>query len=597
MKQSCCIAISILLLFLVLAACGGGGGAGDAPSGSGGPPGVTTLGATSVAATGATLGGNVIPDGLATTAWFEWGASPTLATFTTTPSQSAGAGATSVPVNAILSGLSTGTTYYYRVAASNSSGTSKGAIVSFTAGSAPSVTTNAATSVISSSATLNGNVTPNGLTTNAWFEWGTSPTLATYSTTRVLNVGSGLTAVGVNENISGLNPGSTYYYRAVAQNGTGLFRGGIISFTTRSDSWIRTYGGALYDLASSVQQTTDGGYIVAGQTSSIGAGNGDVYLIKTDSAGNAVWAKTFGGANSDYAQSVRQTSDGGFIVAGQSSSFGAGNGDVYLIKTDSAGNAVWTKTFGGGNGDYAFSVQQTSDGGYVVAGGTFSYGAGNSDVYLIKTDSAGNAVWEKTFGGTNGDWAFSVQQTSDGGYIVAGSFGGVGDGAYLIKTDSAGNAIWTKTFGGTSGSQFRAVQQTSDGGFIAAGSIATLSPGNQDVYLVRTDSAGNVVWTNTFGGTANDLAYSVQQTSDGGFIIAGENQSISAGGNDVYLIKTDSAGNAIWEKTFGGTANDLAFSVQQTSDGGYIAAGYTASFGAGNGDIYLIKTDANGNAQ
>jgi hypothetical protein len=195
-------------------------------------------------------------------------------------------------------------------------------------------------------------------------------------------------------------------------------------------------------MARAVQQTTDGGYIVAGGTSSIGAGNSDVYLIKTDANGNTLWTKTFGGTGDEYAYAVQQTTDGGYIVAGDTNSFGAGNRDWYLIKTDANGNTLWTKTFGGTAVDYATAVQQTMDGGYIVAGITNSFGAGNADAYLIKADTNGNTLWTKTFGGTDYDTAYAVRQTADGGYIVAGgtvSFGaGTGD-MYLIKTDASGN--------------------------------------------------------------------------------------------------------------------------------------------------------------
>jgi hypothetical protein len=206
--------------------------------------------------------------------------------------------------------------------------------------------------------------------------------------------------------------------------------------------FAKTYGGTSYDWAFSVQQTSDGGYIVAGGTASFGAGWEDIILIKTASNGNISWAKTYGGTHYDHASSVQQTSDGGYIVAGVTWSFGAGSGDIILIKTDANGNISWAKTYGGTNVDGASSVQQTSDGGYIVAGVTYSFGAGSGDIILIKTASNGNISWAKTYGGTNYDRASSVQQTSDGGYIVAGwtnSFGAGNEDVFLIKTDANGN--------------------------------------------------------------------------------------------------------------------------------------------------------------
>jgi len=363
-------------------------------------------------------------------------------------------------------------------------------------------------------------------------------------------------------------------------------------------SFAKTYRGTSTDRAFSVQQTSDGGYTVAGYTNSFGAGSWDIFLIKTDANGNVVWAKTYGGTDWDNAYSVQQTSDGGYIVAGETYSFGAGYYDIFLIKTDANGNVQWAKTYGGTYYDYASSVQQTSDGGYIVAGRTRSFGAGYDDIFLIKTDANGNVQWAKTYGGTYNDEAYSVQQTSDGGYIVAGataSFGAGGD-ILLIKTDADGNIIWAKTYtyGETSYDIAYSVQQTSDGGYIVAGWTESFGA-DGNIFLIKTDASGNVQWAKTYGGTGYDRAYSVQQTSDGGYIVAGWTWSFGAGHYDIFLIKTDANGNVVWAKTYGGTDWDYAYSVQQTSDGGYIVAGYTESFGASYDDIFLIKTDADGN--
>ncbi|WXG46216.1 MAG: hypothetical protein WED05_06055 [Candidatus Atabeyarchaeum deiterrae] len=209
-------------------------------------------------------------------------------------------------------------------------------------------------------------------------------------------------------------------------------------------AWNKTYGGTGYDAARSVQQTSDGGYILAGYTSSFGAGGYDFWLVKTDGSGNQQWNKTYGGASDDGARSVQQTSDGGYVVAGYTTSFGAGGYDFWLVKTDGSGNQQWNKTYGGTGYDSAQSVQQTSDGGYVMAGGTFLSGASFADFCLVKTDGSGNQQWNKTYGGAVHDSAYSVQQTSDGGYIVAGltwSFGAGGDDFWLVKTYGENGAV------------------------------------------------------------------------------------------------------------------------------------------------------------
>ena len=371
----------------------------------------------------------------------------------------------------------------------------------------------------------------------------------------------------------------------------------VPSSLTAQITFQRTYGGADDDIGYSVQQTDDGGYILAGATRSFGAGNADAYLIKVDALGDTLWTRTLGGENDDYGGSVRQTADGGYIVAGGTQSFGAGNSDLWLIKTDASGDTLWTRTFGGAGWDGGGSIEQTADGGYIVAGVTNSFGAGSDDVWLVKTDSFGQSMWAKTFGGTSDDGGSSVHQNPDGGYIVAGvtnSFGAGSDDAWLIMTDSLGDTLWTRTYGDTFSDEGSSVQPTADRGYVLAGSTTSFGAGSYDVYLIKTDANGDTLWTRTFGGTVWDDGYSVQQTSDGGYVIAGMTRSFGAGNHDACLIKTDADGNAVWTRAFGGDSSDYGFSLQQTTDRGYIMVGYTESFGAGGQDVYLIKTDSLG---
>ncbi len=392
-----------------------------------------------------------------------------------------------------------------------------------------------------------------------------------------------------------------YFLRTIALWGRGLILAllsvSLVAIFTQyahahAVKFAKTYGGTNSEVAYSVQQTSDGGYIVAGNIYYSATGNSDIALIKMDANGNVQWAKAYEGGNAEWPYFILHTSDGGYIVAGWTIPIPGGYWDIIVFKTDASGNLQWAKIYRGMNHDNVYSVQQSSDGGYIIAGSTFG------GIFLIKTDANGNIQWAKTYGGTGIDWAYSVQQTSDGGYIVAGytaSFGAGGYDVFLIKTDANGNVQWAKTYGGTNGDYANSVQQTSDGGYIVAGFTASFGAGYTDVFLIKTDANGNIQWAKTYGGTDEDWAHSVQQTSDGGYIVAGYTRSFGAGGYDIFLIKTDANGNIIWAKTYGGTSGDYAFSVQQTSDGGYIVAGFTASFGAGGADVFLIKTDANGN--
>lgn len=371
----------------------------------------------------------------------------------------------------------------------------------------------------------------------------------------------------------------------------------IPSFSPAQITFEKTYGGPDTDCGYSVRQTLDGGYVIAGYTESFGVGYEDVYLIKTDSLGNTLWERTYGGSEEDAGYSVCQTPSGEYAVIGYTYSFGAGLSDVYLVGTDSMGNASWHKTYGGNNSDRGWAIQHTPSGGYVITGYTRSFGAGNSDVYFLKTDSAGNALWDVTYGDIFNEYGFSVQKISNGGYVIAGiteSFGAGLVDVYLVRTDSLGIIVWDKTYGDSLDDWGCSVQPTLDGGHVIAGWTESFGAGGTDVYLVKTDSLGDTVWTTTYGGSSSDWGCSVLQTLDGGYIVSGYTCSLGAGGTDAYLVKTDSMGNTLWERTYGGSEEDAGYSIQQTLDGGYIITGWTESFGAGDLDVYLIKTDENG---
>ena len=359
--------------------------------------------------------------------------------------------------------------------------------------------------------------------------------------------------------------------------------------------WSKTFDSEDYDCGQEVQQTSDGGYVIVGNTSLYGESKSDIWLIKTDANGSKVWDRTFGGTSSDLGYSVQQTSDGGYVIGGSTRSYGAGNSDAWLVKTDGDGNEEWSRTFGETGYDGGVSVRQTSDGGYVVAGRKEI--GGRECFWLVKSDAGGNTQWDRTYETPDWEWNrfCSVRQTSDGGYVAVGlcyvsdpslRFGGI----WLVKTDADGNMIWDKLFSKTTRYiVWSSVQQTSDGGYIVAGTKA--EAGNDyDVWLIKTDANGDKVWDKTYGGDEWDEGLSVQQTVDGGYVVAGYTRSSGAGSQDFWLIKTDADGNKVWDATFGGTDGDCAHSVQQTSDNGYVMVGGTQSYGD-KGGIWLVKVE------
>ena len=305
--------------------------------------------------------------------------------------------------------------------------------------------------------------------------------------------------------------------------------------------WSRLYNLGFSDIASEVSPTDDGGYVIAG-VGGLG-GNTRFIILKVDSIGVGQWIYTYDGNYYEWAFSAQQTNDGGYIGAGYTSSIGAGYNDFYLVKTDAFASVEWTHTYGGSNDDWAYCVRQTSDGGFVACGYTMSYGAGAMDFYLVRTDSLGDTLWTHTYGGVASEEAYSVQETSDGGFIIAGytsSFGGPYKNFYLVKTDASGDTLWTRAYGGTYDEVARSIRQTSDNGFIIAGYTHTYHPpSSYNFYLIKTNSLGDTLWTHTYGGNSVDEAYALDLTSDNGYVLTGKTYSFGAGGYDAYLVKVE----------------------------------------------------------
>ncbi len=386
-----------------------------------------------------------------------------------------------------------------------------------------------------------------------------------------------------------------------------MAKGNISNNYEGTKGWTQTYGGPELDLGSYVAQTMDGGYIITGYTASYGAGNTDVWLIKTDAAGQVIWNQTYGGPDHDGGFCVKQTTDGGYIITGLKGwSFGGtDNPDLWLIKTDIDGHVEWTQTYGGPEWDSGKCVEQTTEGGYIVIGVTGSSGdvetesndASDQDVWLMKTDATGQVVWNQTYGGPDYDLGSWVEQIVDGGYIITGStefYEAGGEEVWLMKTDATGQVVWNQTYGGPESDRGWCVKQTADGGYIIVGMTESYGAGNFDVWLIKTDATGQAEWTQTYGGPEFDVGQSVGQTADSGYIIVGMTESYGAGNFDTWLIKTDATGQAEWTQTYGGSEWDGGSWVEQTADGGYIIVGGTVSYGTGGGDVWLVKTDKNG---
>lgn len=410
-----------------------------------------------------------------------------------------------------------------------------------------------------------------------------------------------------------------------------------------SVQWKKTFGGASLDQARCILQTIDGGYIFVGITDSLegdvighhGSSSGDLWVIKIDNSGNLQWQKCLGGSSLDDAKSIVKTTDGGYIIAGNTNSTDGdvvlgthGYLDYWIVKINSIGDIQWQKTYGGTQDDYVSNIQQTSDGGYIVIGTTQSTNGdviGNhisnssfSDCWIIKLSSSGILQWQKCLGSTYLDYGENIKQTSDGGYIVAGyvnyangdvTFCNGGGDVWIVKLNNNGSIVWQKTYGGTSSDIAHNIIQTSDGGYIFSGATdsnnidVTNNHGNRDWWVVKLNSAGIIQWQKALGSSGNDESYCIQQTSDGGFIIGGKaqkNDNDVTGHNltpydDYWIVKLNNSGNIQWQKSLGGTYYESVYSVQQTVDQGFIVLGTTSSSDGdvvgnhGDYDIWIVK--------
>jgi hypothetical protein len=360
----------------------------------------------------------------------------------------------------------------------------------------------------------------------------------------------------------------------------------------------KTYRMTDQESAGNIFQTSDGGYIIGCGLTTTNGGY-DAGLLRTNADGDTLWIKAYGGWNWDYLRNFVNTSDGGYLLSGQTLSFGAGAWDIYLVRTDANGDTLWTKAIGGSVLDTWGAIQHSNDGGFIILSLNDSSGNTIFNANLIKIDANGNILWNKIYGGNNDDQLTGILPCSDGGFILSGSTKSFGMGdydTYVIRTDTAGNLLWSKTYGTTGGEGGGRIIECSDGNFLIVNSINSFGAGGWDIYLLKIDTLGNILWTKSYGTASDEVGGDVIECADGGFLIGGTYGIVTSGNRDVMLMKTDSAGNFLWAKKYGGNNIDVGGSLTQTTDGGYIIGASTYSFGAGSYDAYVIKTDAQGNA-
>ena len=409
--------------------------------------------------------------------------------------------------------------------------------------------------------------------------------------------------------------------------------------------WQKAFGGTQNDQiqnGTKIIQTSDGGFIMAGYTeSSDGDVSGsrsskDFWIVKSDGSGNITWQRSYGGSNNDYARSIYQTPDGGYIVAGVAESNDGdvtgnhGNADMWVLKLDALGFVQWKKCYGGTANDFANSVRHTADGGYIVFGTTFSVNNGDvtgfhgfADYWVVKIDAVGSIQWQKAYGGSDIEEGAAVVQTADGGYIMTGSTHSNDDdvssnhGSYdfwTVKINAAGTIQWQKTYGGSAEDRAADIKQTTDGGYIMAGNTwsndgdITFKYPSTDYWLVKTDANGIIQWQKTYGGNSEDYGYAVSLTTDGGYIVCGYSLQPTFGditghhgGADAWLVNTNATGVIQWQKALGGSQGEYSYAVQQTSDGGFVVAANSnsndgdVSGNHGSYDLWLVKLAPNCN--
>ena len=364
----------------------------------------------------------------------------------------------------------------------------------------------------------------------------------------------------------------------------------------RITTFERSFGGAGEDLGNDVLSTADGSCILVGWTDTEGT-NGDILVMKIDGKGNQIWKRVLEGEEFEVAEAIIETADGGYLVTGWSHSIESLVSKVIVVKLDAKGRVVWQSNIAELGHAIAFDVVSAPDGGFVIAGLCDTNNSGQVDVLLLKISSDGEEQWRRIYGGASYDAAVSIAKSPMGGYILAGSTDSFGAGkldAYLLAVDDSGLFKWQKTFGGIGNDNIRSVAVDHDGSILLTGGIESSQAGILDIYLLKTDMNGNLLWETTIGGKGSERGEAIEILSDGGLAVAGYSSSFASGIWDVFLVRTDDSGKILWQRNYGGSSSELGWAMDKTYDGGFVITGWTKSFGAILHDVYLVKTDSNG---
>jgi hypothetical protein len=363
-----------------------------------------------------------------------------------------------------------------------------------------------------------------------------------------------------------------------------------IYMAQNSGDWLlhKIYGGTEYDEANAIVKTSDGSFVLSGYTQSFGLGRfGNAYIVKVDSSGDTLWTRQYGGEGIDVFADMLLTDNGSTISIGLTDTPNDWE-NIFIVKTNSDGETVWNKNYGGNQKDVGLSITEANDSGYVITGVTKSVSVGEEDLFILKTNADGDSLWFKTYGTIGNDGGHCINPVSTGGYIITGIYDW--STVWLLRIDENGDTLWTKQFGETDYDEGNTVIETEDGGFIICGSIVIPGTGELDTYVIKTDNIGNVLWEKTYGGPGYDEGREILQKPDEGFVILANTDEGVFGEFSYFVINTDKTGDTLWTRTYGGVGGtDRAFGIVNIGNGNYAIAGTTFEQASnGNATLSLI---------